>query len=152
MAGPGLTVPLGVLLLLLAVWAAITARGGWIGALRRDGRLGARTPAASTSDDAFALANRVAAPVLAGAAGAALLTGVIVLAVPLSVAAVLVVVLLGLVGSVVLAVAGATLGERAARTLPLPARAPGSSAACDGCGCGAGGCAALTRRDTAAAG
>ncbi len=147
-----MTVPLGVLLLLVAVWAAVTARGGWIGALHRDGRLGARTPAASSSDDAFALANRVAAPVMAGAAGAALVTGVIVLAVPLSIAAVLVVAGLGLLGSVVLAIAGATLGERAARTLPVPARAPGSSSACDGCGCGGGGCAALTRRDAATAG
>lgn len=142
-----LTLPLVLVLLLLAVGAAYHARAGQAGSLRRGGRWGVRTAAASRSDAAFALANRVAAPVLAGAAVVGLLGAVLLVAVSIPVAASLVIAAIALVGLVALSVIGTTLGERAARTLPVPARRPGNAggASCGGCGCGSGGCAGLTR-------
>ncbi|GGL96820.1 SdpI family protein [Nakamurella endophytica] len=143
-----LSLPLGLLLVLLAGGAAVQAWAGWTGRLRRTGRWGVRTPAASDNDTAFATANRVAAPVLAGAAVAGLVAAAVVLLASLPVAATVVVAVIGLVAVVALAVAGTALGERAARTLPVPARRPVGGGACGGCGCGDGGCAALTRRST----
>ena len=141
-----LTLPLAAVLLLLAVGAAATALGGWKGTLRRDGRLGLRTQAAQRSDAAFAVGTKVAAPVYGGAAVVGLVTALLVLFLPLSVTAVVVVAVLGLVAIVGLAVAGSSLGEKAARTVPVPATKPGSGGGCGGCACGTGGgCGGLTR-------
>ncbi|WP_090475700.1 SdpI family protein [Nakamurella panacisegetis] len=139
------TLPVVLLLLVLAGLGYVTARRGWAGTLRRDGRLGIRSKAASSSDDAFAVANRVAAPVVGGAAAIALVLAVLVTVLHLPTAGSVVIGVLGLLGVLVLMVAGGVLGEQAARTLPVPARRPRPSAACSGCACGSGGCAGLTR-------
>lgn len=142
----GLSVPLAAVLLLFAGYAAVVARGGWSGTLRRDGRLGLRTPAATISDPAFRVANRVAAPVNAGAAVVGLVAALLVLFVAMPTALVIVIGVLAVVAVVALTVAGGLLGDRAARTLPVPARKPVSAGpACGGCACAPGGCAGLTR-------
>jgi hypothetical protein len=148
-----LTIPLALLLAVLAVAAAVMAKRGSAGTLQRSDRLGVHTPAAMASDDAFALANRVAAPVSAGAAAVAAVIAVLGLTLPLSTAGTLTVFVLGLVGSTGLLVAAGVLGDRAARQVPIPARRPGSAggAGCSGCACGGGGCAGITRNDPAAA-
>ena len=152
-APPGLTIPLAALLAVLAVAAAVTAKRGAAGTLRRAGRLGVHSPAAVASEDAFALANRVAAPVAAGASVVAGVLALLVLVLPLPTAGAVSIWLLGLVGSMVLLVLAGVLGDRAARQVPIPARRPGSAAGagCSGCACGGGGCAGLTRTDPAAA-
>jgi hypothetical protein len=138
-----LTVPLAVVLLLLAVPSAITAYRGRDGTLDRRGRLGLHTPAAQASERAFALANRVAAPLVSGAAGVGLVCAALVLALPVGVAGSIVVAALGLVGLFAQLYAASVLGERAAMTVPRPARKPEPGAGCcGGCGCGDGGCAA----------
>lgn len=136
-----LTIPLAAVLLLLALPAAITARRGWDGTLDRRGRLGLHTPAAVASERAFALANRVAAPPVAGAAGVGIVCGVLVLALPMGVAGAIVVAVLGLVGLLGQLYMASTMGERAAMTVPLPARKPEpTGSCCGGCGCGDAGC------------
>jgi hypothetical protein len=152
-----LTVPVAVVLLLLAVPSGIAAYRGRIGTLDRAGRLGLHTPAAIASERAFALANRVASPLMAGAAGVGLVCGLLVLLLPIGVAGAVMVAALGLVGLLGQLYAATTLGERAALTVPRPARKPGSDGAscCGGCGCGEGGCggrAAQTAPSRAAAG
>lgn len=140
-----LTIPLAAALLLLAVPAAITGYRGRSGRLQRRGRLGLHTPAAQASDEAFALANRVAAPVLLGAAAVGTACAIVVLALPVGVAGAIIATALGLAGIFALMAAGSTLGERAARTVPLPARKPAGCCGGGGCGCGAGGgCSAGT--------
>lgn len=139
------TLPVAAVLLVLAVLALMTAGRGWTGTLRRDGKLGVHTIAASSSDDAFALANRVAAPVVGGAAVMSLVLAVLVLILPLPTPAIVIIGSLSIVAVLVLMMAGGLLGEKAARTLPVPLRLPKPSAACDGCACGAGGCGGLTR-------
>ncbi|MTD15307.1 hypothetical protein GIS00_15295 [Nakamurella sp. YIM 132087] len=141
-----LTIPLAVVLMVVAAGAATVAHGGWNGSLRREGRLGVRTRAAVASDHAFETANKVAAPIYGGAAGVALTVGLLVLVLPMNTVGIVVVGLLGLVAVVVLTAAAAATGERVARTLPVPARrATGAGAGCGGCACGGGGCAGLTR-------
>lgn len=137
-----LTVPLAAVLLLLAVPSALAARRGWDGTLDRRGRLGLHTPAAQASERAFALANRVAAPLVASAAGVGAVCAVLVLALPLGVVGAIVVAVLGLVGLLGQLYVASMLGERAAMTVPRPARKPEPGAGCCGaCGCGDGGCA-----------
>jgi hypothetical protein len=137
-----LTVPLAAVLLLLAVPSGIAAYRGRIGTLDRAGRLGLHTPAAIASEKAFALANRVAAPLVAGAAGVGLVCGLLVLLLPIGVAGTVMVAVLGLVGLLGQLYAASSLGERAALTVPRPARRPGTDGAscCGGGGCGDGGC------------
>jgi hypothetical protein len=148
-----LIIPLALLLVVLAAAAAVMARRGSAGTLQRTDRLGVHTPAAMASDDAFQLANRVAAPVSAGAAAVAAVMAVLVLALPLPTGGTLTIFLIGLAGSMGLLVAAGVLGDRAARQVPIPARKPGSAggAGCSGCACGGGGCAGITRNDPAAA-
>lgn len=136
-----LTVPLTVVLVGLGLLCAVTARAGWIGTLRREGRLGVHTPAALASEAAFETANRVAAPVVAGAAAISLLLGVVIGVLQPPTVTTLVMALLGLVGTFALLVAGGTLGEKAARTVPIPARRPTAGPSCGGCDCSGGGCA-----------
>ncbi|MGI8590656.1 MAG: hypothetical protein ACR2M5_06655, partial [Nakamurella sp.] len=54
------TLPAAALLLILAVLGAVTAARGWTGTLSRKGRLGVHSTAAVSSNEAFAVANRVA--------------------------------------------------------------------------------------------
>jgi hypothetical protein len=149
----GLTIPLAAVLLLLAVAAALMARGGFAGSLRRSGRLGVHTPPAMASEESFALANRVAAPVAAGAAAVAGVLAVLIIALQLPTVTTIVVWIVGLAGSMALLLAAGVLGDRAARQVPIPARAPASGAAagCSGCACGGGGCSGITRNDPAQA-
>jgi hypothetical protein len=149
-----LTIPLALLLAALAAASAVMARGGFAGSLTRKNRMGVHSPAAMASDEAFTLANRVAAPVAGGAAVVALLSAVLMIFLPLPAAAGVVVGLVGLVGSMVLLLVAGVLGDRAARQVPIPARKPSSAggAGCSGCACGSGGCAGITRTDPAAAG
>ena len=140
------TVTVAVLLLLLAVMAGLTARGGWTGSLRREGKLGIHSPAATASDASFAVANKVAAPALAGAAALAVVFAVLVLVVQIPTVLTVVVAVIGLVAAAVLVTAAGVLGEKAARTMPVPARRPQPGAACDGCACGGAGCSGLTRK------
>ncbi len=139
------TVTVTVLLLVLAVMAGLAARGGWAGTLRRDGKLGIHSPAATASDHAFSVANRVAAPVLAGAVVVAVVFAVLVVVLPVPTILTVVIAVIGLVAAAALVIAAGVLGEKAARTMPVPARRPQAGAGCDGCACGGGGCSGLTR-------
>jgi hypothetical protein len=148
-----LTIPLALLLAVLAIAAALMAKRGSAGSLERTDRLGVHTPAAMASDEAFRLANRVAAPVSAGAAVVAAVVAVLVLVLPLATGGMITIFLIGLAGSMGLLVAAGVLGDRVARQAPIPARKPGSAggAGCGGCACGGGGCAGISRTDPAAA-
>jgi len=139
------TLPAAALLLILAVLGAVTAARGWTGTLSRKGRLGVHSTAAVSSNEAFAVANRVAAPVVAGAAILALLLAVVVVALPLQSVLTVVIGVFAVAAVLVLLIAGGVLGEKAARTLPVPARRPNNAASCGGCACGSGGCSGLTR-------
>lgn len=142
---PAFAIPVAVLLLLLAGLSLVTARRGWSGSLSRSGRLGVHSAAASASDEAFRTANRVAAPVVGGAAAIGLVLAVLVLVLPFPTVATVVLGVLAIAAVLVLLIAGGVLGEQAARTVPVPARRPQPNAACSGCACGGGGCAGLTR-------
>jgi hypothetical protein len=142
---PAFAVPVAVLLLLLAGLSLITARRSWAGTLARSGRLGVHSAAASESDRAFQVANRVAAPVVGGAAVIGVLLAVLVVVLPFPAVATVLLGVLGLAAVLVLLVIAGVLGEQAARTVPVPARRPQANPACAGCGCGNGGCAGLTR-------
>lgn len=138
-----LTIPLAAVLLVLALPSAITARRGWDGTLDRKGRLGLHTPAAVTSEKAFALANRVAAPLVGGAAAVGALCAVLLLALPIGVPGAIVVAALGLAGVFGQLFVASSMGERAAVTVPRPARKPEpGTTCCGGCGCGDGGAVA----------
>lgn len=140
--------PLALILFAVAIPAASTAVRGRAGTLPRSGRLGVRSEAALRSDQAFRAANRVAWPIVAGAAVASGVVGIILVAAPLAVPTVLVIFALALIGASVLLVKAGQLGDRVARTVPKPATKPGG-ASCGGCGCGGGGCSGLTRNTTA---
>lgn len=149
----GLVIPLAALLALLAAASAVMARRGFAGSLRRKDRMGVHTPAAMESDEAFTQANRVAAPVAAGAALVAGLVAVLVVVLPLQTGGVLMVGILGLAGAMGLLVMAGVLGDRAARSVPIPARrpAPAAGSSCSGCACGGGGCAGIPRSNPAPA-
>ena len=152
-ASLALTVPVAVVLLLLAALSGVVGVRGRAGALTRDGRMGVRTPASMASDEAFGVANRVAAPVALGAAAIAGLLAVVILVLPLSTVAVVVAVVVALTVTFALLVYAGVLGDRAARHVPIPARKPVSGGAgCGGCGCGGGGCSKLTRSSEPATG
>ena len=147
-----LTIPLAVLLAVLATASALMAKGGFAGTLSRKGRLGVHSPAAMASDEAFALANKVAAPIALGASVVAAVLAVLVLVLSPSTAMALVFAVIGLVGSLVLLVVAGALGDRAARQVPIPASKPAAAGGgCSGCACGGGGCSGITRSDPAAA-
>jgi len=136
-----LTIPLAIVLVLPALPSALTAWRAWEGTLDRRGRLGLHTPSAMASERAFALANRVAAPLVTSAAAVALVCAVLVLALPIGVVGAIVVTVLGLAGLFGQLAVASTMGERAAMTVPRPARKPEAGAGCCGaCGCGDGGC------------
>ncbi len=149
-----LVIPIALILVVVAIAAAVMAVRGYRGGLVRSGRLGVHTPAAMASDEAFTVANKVAAPVSGGAAVVAGLIAVLVVVLPVGAATTVVIGLVGIAGSLALLIAAGVLGDRAARQVPVPARRPGSGAAgaCSGCACGGGGCAGISRTDPAAAG
>ena len=152
-ASLALTIPLAAVLLLLAALSGAVGLRGRAGSLSREGRMGVRTPASMASDDAFAVANRVAAPIALGAAVIAAVVAVLLFVLPLSTVGVVVVFVVTLAADFGLLVAAGALGDRAARHVPLPARRPASAGAgCGGCGCGDGGCSKLTRNAEPATG
>lgn len=140
-----LTVPLGILLAVPAAASLVAGVRGRTGRLTRAGRLGVHGRAAASTDRAFAIANRVAAPVCIAAAVVFALGAALVLGLRLPPASTLVVFLVSLIGAALLLVVGGTLGERAAAALEESTGKPG----CDGCVCGSGGCAGLIRGDAA---
>lgn len=151
-ASLALTIPLALLPALVGGFAAVTASRGWTGKLRRDGRLGVRSEAALRSEAAFHTANKVAAPVVGGAAVVGVLVAALVLFVPLASVTAVILAVLGLVAALALLVYAGLLGDRAAQSVPKPASKPGGGAGCGGCACGGGGCggSGLTRSDPAA--
>ena len=121
---------LGCALLLAAAALVAVAVLGARGRLPRNRWAGVRTRRTLASDEAFALANRVAAAPL-GAAGAIALVGgaVVVAGGPAAVTwTVLVVATAGMLG---LTGVGGALGERAAARMPAPQ--PACAGACVGC-------------------
>lgn len=139
-----LAVRVVLLVLLVAFGAAVGSVGalGWRGRLTRAGRVGVRTPRALRGDDAFRLANRVAGLPALVAGVVAILGGVAAYALPTTLGTALAAGF-GLVGAVLIARAGAVLGDRAAATVPVAAETKAVPPGCAGCACG--GCAALTR-------
>ena len=138
-----LTVPLAVVLLMLAALSGTVGLRGRSGSLTRAGRMGVRTPASTASDEAFRVANRVAAPVALGAAAIAALLAVLILFLPLPTVGVLILFLVALAAVFGLLVAAGVLGDRAARHVPLPARRPTPPV---------GGCSKFPRKTESAAG
>lgn len=108
---------------------------GFSGRLRRTGFAGVRTPASLRSDEAFAVANKVAGLPTMAAGVVAIAGGAAALAMPTMMASVIAAAL-GIVGLLVLVGAGGALGNRAAAALPDQEQQSG----CGGCACGAGGC------------
>lgn len=129
-AYPG-RVLLGTVLVLAALALLSVGVLGWRCRLPRNRFAGVRTPASLRSDAAFRTANRVAAPPLL-AAGAACLTGGVVCfaATGISLA---VVAGVTAAGTLLLALAGGVLGNRAAEAMG----ADPSCAGCPGVGCAA---------------
>jgi SdpI/YfhL protein family len=121
---------LGCALLVAAVALLAVAVLGARGTLRRNPWAGVRTRRTLASDEAFTLANRVAAAPLGAAGAVALLCGAVVLAGgPAAVTwTVLVVAAAGVLGLTGL---GGALGDRAAARLPAPP--PACAGTCAGC-------------------
>ncbi|GAB3139737.1 SdpI family protein [Amycolatopsis sp. NPDC004378] len=120
--------------------------GGFLGfreRLTREGGTGVRTQAALRSEEAFKLANRVAAlPTMAGGA-ISVLAGLAGLAMPTT-GGLIAAAFAGVLAMLVLVMGGGVLGNRAALTVPAPAAAP---AGCSGCACGAGGCGVFQKEE-----
>jgi len=128
-----LAVQLILCALLVVPGAALLLLGwrGFRGQLPRNRYVGVRTPAAMRSEEAFELANRVAAPAILAGGAVAVLAGASMpmLASGFSVA---MVAALGFVGAFVLMTVGGVMGTRAAEAMPAPAPAAGG---CGGCSC-----------------
>jgi SdpI/YfhL protein family len=124
---------LGVLFVLAGVALLAVAVLGGRSRLRRNRYAGVHTAATMASERTFALANRVAAPLL-GAAGAVLVAAAaVLLAAPAAVLA-WIVTAVGGIGAVLLAGAGGTLGDRAAARLAATEQPEFACAgACAGC-------------------
>lgn len=124
---------LGCALLLAAVALLVVAVLGARGRLRRNPWAGVRTGRTLASDEAFTLANRVAAAPLGAAGAVALLGGAVVVAggpaaVTWTVLLVATVGMLGLTGI------GGALGDRAVARMPVPEAPAGACAGvCAGC-------------------
>ncbi|WP_083940140.1 SdpI family protein, partial [Saccharomonospora saliphila] len=115
-----------VLALIPALLGVLVGWGGylgWSGKLTRSRGAGVRTEATLRSDEAFRVANRVAAlpTMVAGAVG--LVAGAATLAMPGTVGAVASSVV-GVVAVFALVAGGGMLGHRAAEAVPAPAPAP----------------------------
>lgn len=131
-----------VLSALLIIGGAIITVTGWRGlrgTLPRNRFAGVRTPAAMSSDEAFGLANRVAAPATMAGGAVTFLVGACLLALR-SWTTALVLLIVGLLGAVALTLVGGVLGNRAATAL-AEQRSAEPAGPC--AGCPGGGCAAL---------
>nr|WP_240945600.1 SdpI family protein [Rhodococcus sp. HNM0569] len=105
-----------VVLFVLAVAVGAVAVAGLTERLPRNRWAGVRTPATLRSDDAFAVANKVAAPTLLATAGLLILGGLGGLLIDGVLGIVLVVV--ALIASLLTAGAGGSIGARAAAAVP----------------------------------
>ena len=132
----GLGAVVGVVVAVLLVVGAVALAGigvaGLFGRLPRNRYAGVRTPASLASPEAFAVANRVAAPLVLGGALVVLLGGLAPFAFGALVGSL---VALGCVVVGLLAVAaGGAAGARAAEAVPAPEQcAPSACASCTGC-------------------
>jgi hypothetical protein len=124
---------LGALELCVGLTLLVVAALGARSQLPKNGWLGVRTAATMRTDEAFALANRVAAVPL-GAAGAITMVGGAALLAGLDGPLAWVVLGISVLGCLVLAGIGGTVGDRAAAAVPRPAARPEScSGQCAGC-------------------
>jgi hypothetical protein len=123
---------LGCALLLAAAALLAVAVLGARGRLRRNRWAGVRTRRTLASDEAFVLANRVAAAPLGAAGSVALLGGAVIVAggPPAVTWTVLVVATAGMLG---LTGVGGALGERAVARMPAPDTANACAGTCAGC-------------------
>jgi hypothetical protein len=143
---------LGAVLVLAGLALAAVGWLGWRGRLRRNRFVGIRTAATLVSEDAFRLANRVAAVPLLAAAAVAVLGGAAALAAP-SVGAYAVVLGVAIPGTLALMTTGGVLGSRAAAAVGPSAlgvsatagAAASGPAPCAGCLCGGSGNGAAVR-------
>lgn len=105
-----------VVLFVLALAVGGVAVAGLIGKLPRNRWAGIRTPDTLRSEESFALANKVAGPTMAAAAGLLVLGGIGALT--MSTAMGLGIALVAVVGAVFTAGFGGSIGARAAAALP----------------------------------
>ncbi|MEJ8281425.1 SdpI family protein [Pseudonocardia spirodelae] len=125
---------LAALLLLAGVVLVVLAVLGATGRLPRNRFVGVRTAESLRTADAFALANRVAAPPLGAAGIVALAGGGVLVALDRGGAAPWVLGVIALVGTVVLAGLGGALGARAATAvIAAQTPAPTCGGVCSGC-------------------
>ena len=104
---------------------------GWQRRLPRNRFAGVRTVASLRDEETFAVANRVGAPLSAGAGAVAVLGGVAtgirsLATADAGMAGPVTVLVIAAIGTAALTVAGGVLGDRAARGVPVP------TSACDG--------------------
>jgi uncharacterized membrane protein len=133
-----------VLALIPAVLGVLVGWGGFLGwreKLPRSRGAGVRTDATMRSDEAFRVANRVAAVPTMAAGVVGVLAGVAALAMPDTLGTVLATTF-GIVAVFVLVAGGGVLGHRAASAIPAPVEPAG----CGGCACGGGGCGGAALR------
>jgi hypothetical protein len=153
-----------VVLFVLALAVGGVAVSGLIGKLPRNRWAGIRTPDTLRSEESFALANKVAGPTMAAAAGLLVLGGIAALT--MSTAMGLGIALVAVVGAVFTAGFGGSIGARAAAALPEqsgcgndcncghteePARAEPAAetpeAKANAADCGTGSCGACALKD-----
>lgn len=135
-----LQIVLGALLIIGGAIITVTGWRGLRGTLPRNRFAGVRTPAAMASDEAFALANRVAAPATLAGAAVMVVVGACVLALRGG-STLFLLLVVGLLGATALIMVGGVLGNRAATALAEARAAQQPAGAC--AGCPGGGCAAL---------
>lgn len=117
--GTAFRVVAGVLVLGGAALAVIGVLG-WRRLLPRNRFAGVRTVNTLRDDETFAVGNQVAAPLSIASGVVAVLGGVAVLAAR-SPAAEVTLVVVAVLGTITLTVAGGVLGDRAAKRVPVPA-------------------------------
>jgi len=140
--GAGLLVAGGVAL-------AVVGGLGWRRRLPRNRFAGVRTVNTLRDEETFAVGNQVAAPLSLAAGAVAVLGGLAALATPAGPLR-LTLVLLALLGTLGLTVAGGVLGDRAAKLAPMPTLG-GCDGVCTGCSLvdGCGGSSAAGRSEPA---
>lgn len=117
-----------VVLFLAAVALAAVGTAGLTGRLERNRWAGVRTPQSLRDDETFALANKVAAPSMLGAAAVLVIGGIATLILPTVAGVIATVVVLG--AALFTVAAGGTLGSKAAGALPETSGCGTSCGAC----------------------
>ncbi|OYD67370.1 SdpI family protein [Rhodococcus sp. OK302] len=107
-----------VVLFVLALAVGGVAVAGLIGKLPRNRWAGVRTPDTLRSEESFALANKVAGPTMAAAAGLLVIGGIAALT--MNVAMGLGIALVAVVAALFTAGSGGAIGARAAAAMPEP--------------------------------